>query len=103
MVEKPKPEEAPSNLAIVGRYVLSGRIFELLEQTKPGAGGEIQLTDAIAALLAEQPVYAYRFAGRRYDCGNKYGVVRATLEFALEDPSISADVRQLMASLQQRG
>ena len=103
VVEKPKPEEAPSNLAIVGRYVLSGRIFELIEQTKPGAGGEIQLTDAIAALLAEQPVYAYRFAGRRYDCGNKYGVVRATLEFALEDPSISADVRQLMASLQQRG
>ena len=104
VVEKPKPAEAPSNLAIVGRYVLSGRIFELLEQTKPGAGGEIQLTDAIAALIEEEPVYACRFAGRRYDCGNKLGVVRATVEFALEDPSISAEVRKLMvAALERRG
>ena len=102
VVEKPKPGEAPSNLAIVGRYILPGRIFELLEQTKPGAGGEIQLTDAIAALIPEQAVYACRFEGRRYDCGNKYGVVRATLELALEDPSISADVRKLMGTLGDR-
>jgi UTP--glucose-1-phosphate uridylyltransferase len=102
VVEKPKPADAPSNLAIVGRYVLSGRIFELLEQTKPGAGGEIQLTDAIAALIAEEPVYACRFAGKRYDCGNKYGVVRATIELALEDPSISANVRALISTLGER-
>jgi UTP--glucose-1-phosphate uridylyltransferase len=78
-VEKPKPEDAPSNLAVVGRYVLPPRIFDLLEQTTPGAGGEIQLTDAIAALLKEVPVLAHRFAGTRFDCGNKAGMVRATL------------------------
>jgi UTP--glucose-1-phosphate uridylyltransferase len=102
VVEKPKADAAPSNLAIVGRYVLSGRIFELLERTKPGAGGEIQLTDAIAALIEEAPVYAYRFEGRRYDCGNKFGVVRATIELALEDPSISSQVRALMREVGAR-
>ena len=76
VVEKPKPEVAPSNLAIVGRYVLPGRIFELLESTKPGAGGEIQLTDAIAAAVAEHKVYAYRFDGTRFDCGSKLGLVK---------------------------
>jgi UTP--glucose-1-phosphate uridylyltransferase len=88
MVEKPKPENAPSNLAVVGRYVLPARIFELLEKTTPGAGGEIQLTDAIAALLAETPVLAHRFAGTRFDCGNKAGMVRATLHFAAADPEL---------------
>lgn len=88
MVEKPKPAEAPSNLAVVGRYVLPARIFGLLEQTTPGAGGEIQLTDAIAALLAESPVLAHRFDGRRFDCGNKAGMVRATLHFASIDPEL---------------
>ena len=88
MVEKPKPAEAPSNLAVVGRYVLPARIFDLLEQTTPGAGGEIQLTDAIAALLAESPVLAHRFDGRRFDCGNKAGMVRATLHFASIDPEL---------------
>src|SRR5574337_1063027 len=87
-VEKPKPEVAPSNLAIVGRYVLPGKIFELLEKTTPGAGGEIQLTDAIAALLAEAPVLAHRFEGRRFDCGSKAGMVRATLHFASIDPEL---------------
>ena len=96
VVEKPKPEVAPSTLAIVGRYVLSGRVFELLEQTKPGAGGEIQLTDAIQALIQEEPVYAHRFEGKRYDCGNKLGVIEATIEFALRDPSISDAVRAML-------
>ncbi|MBS0382672.1 MAG: UTP--glucose-1-phosphate uridylyltransferase [Proteobacteria bacterium] len=88
MVEKPKPADAPSNLAVVGRYVLPARIFDLLEQTTPGAGGEIQLTDAIAALLKETPVLAHRFAGQRFDCGNKAGMVRATLHFASLDPDL---------------
>ena len=93
MVEKPKPEQAPSNLAVVGRYVLPARIFELLEQTTPGAGGEIQLTDAIAALLGEAPVLAHRFTGTRFDCGNKKGMVRATLHFAAADPELRDLVR----------
>ena len=94
VVEKPKPDVAPSNLAIVGRYVLPGRIFGLLEATKPGAGGEIQLTDAIAALLAEQRVLAYRFEGTRFDCGNKLGIVKATLHYALQDPALAAATRE---------
>jgi UTP--glucose-1-phosphate uridylyltransferase len=93
VVEKPKPDVAPSNLAIVGRYVLPGRIFELLEQTRPGAGGEIQLTDAIEALLSEQTVLAYRFEGTRFDCGNKLGLVKATLHMALRDPGLAAATR----------
>ena len=97
VVEKPKPEVAPSNLAIVGRYVLPGRIFDLLEKTTPGAGGEIQLTDAIEALLGEQTVLAYRFEGTRFDCGNKLGLVHATLRMALEDPQIGAATRELIA------
>ena len=96
VVEKPKPDVAPSNLAIVGRYVLPGRIFSLLESTKPGAGGEIQLTDAIAALLAEQRVLAYRFEGTRFDCGSKLGLVKATLHFALEDPTLAEATREFV-------
>ncbi|MEO5559967.1 MAG: UTP--glucose-1-phosphate uridylyltransferase GalU [Dokdonella sp.] len=99
VVEKPKPEVAPSNLAIVGRYVLPGRIFELLEKTKPGAGGEIQLTDAIEMLLAEQSVLAYRFEGTRFDCGNKLGLVKATLAMALEDPQLAEATRGFIKSL----
>ncbi|GAP66978.1 UDP-glucose pyrophosphorylase [Mizugakiibacter sediminis] len=98
MVEKPKPAEAPSNLAVVGRYVLPGRIFELLEQTRPGAGGEIQLTDAIEGLLTQQNVLAYRFEGERFDCGNKLGLVQATLHFALQDPQLAAAARKYIAS-----
>jgi UTP--glucose-1-phosphate uridylyltransferase len=95
MVEKPKPADAPSNLAVVGRYVLPGRIFQLLEQTKPGAGGEIQLTDAIEALLKEQgKVLAYRFEGTRFDCGNKAGLVRATMHMAMQDPVLAKVVRE---------
>ena len=98
VVEKPKPAVAPSNLAIVGRYVLPGRIFELLEKTTPGAGGEIQLTDAIETLLAEQSVLAYRFIGIRFDCGNKLGLVKATLHMALEDAQIGAATREYLKS-----
>lgn len=97
VVEKPKPDVAPSNLAIVGRYVLPGSIFELLEKTRPGAGGEIQLTDAIETLLQRDAVFAYRFEGLRFDCGNKMGLVRATLHMALEDPQLAASTREYIA------
>ena len=88
IVEKPKPADAPSNLGVVGRYLLSPRIFTLLEQTERGAGGEIQLTDAIAMLLAEEPVMAYQFRGKRYDCGDKLGYLVATVEHALAHPEL---------------
>jgi UTP--glucose-1-phosphate uridylyltransferase len=98
MVEKPKPADAPSNLAVVGRYVLPGRIFQLLEETTPGAGGEIQLTDAIEALLKEQgKVLAYRFEGTRFDCGNKAGLVRATMHMAMQDPKLAPVVREFIS------
>ncbi|MFA5628386.1 MAG: UTP--glucose-1-phosphate uridylyltransferase GalU [Thiohalomonadaceae bacterium] len=91
IVEKPKPGVAPSTLAVVGRYILTPRIFTLLETTEKGAGGEIQLTDAIAALLAEEQVLAYRFSGRRYDCGSKLGYLEATVEYALKHPEVSGE------------
>lgn len=96
IVEKPRPEEAPSTLAVVGRYVLQPRIFELLESTKPGAGGEIQLTDGIAALLKEQKTLAYRFEGRRFDCGSRIGLIEATLQYALEDADLRDAAKALM-------
>lgn len=96
IVEKPRPEEAPSTLAVVGRYVLQPRIFELLESTKPGAGGEIQLTDGIAALLKEQKTLAYRFEGRRFDCGSRIGLIEATLQYALEDADLRDATKALM-------
>ena len=83
IVEKPAPADAPSNLAVVGRYLLTPRIFDKLEQTREGAGGEIQLTDAIAALLEDEPVIAHPFEGKRYDCGSKLGYLEATVEFGL--------------------
>jgi UTP--glucose-1-phosphate uridylyltransferase len=88
IVEKPKPAEAPSSLAVVGRYLLSAAIFGHLRRVGRGAGGEIQLTDGIAALLADEPVHAYRFAGKRYDCGNKLGYLEATVEYALQHPEL---------------
>lgn len=91
IVEKPKPEHAPSTLAVVGRYVLTPRIFAKLEQTRAGAGGEIQLTDGIAALLADEPVVAYPFHGKRYDCGSKLGYLEATVEYALAHPELGQD------------
>lgn len=96
IVEKPKPEVAPSNLAVVGRYVLDGRIFDLLENTMPGAGGEIQLTDAIAMLLAEKPVHAYRFQGTRFDCGTHIGLIEATIRYALDHEKLSDAARDMM-------
>ncbi|MBS0455816.1 MAG: UTP--glucose-1-phosphate uridylyltransferase GalU [Proteobacteria bacterium] len=96
IVEKPDPSVAPSNLAVVGRYVLEPRIFELLEHTQPGKGGEIQLTDAIAALLPERTVNAYRFAGTRFDCGTHIGLVEATIRFALDHEALSEPARQAM-------
>lgn len=103
IVEKPAPEQAPSTLAVVGRYVLPARIFELLEATTPGSGGEIQLTDAIAALLAEQPMLAHRFSGRRFDCGSRIGLVEATIQFALEHEDLAEDARRYMRTALERG
>ncbi|GAB3367167.1 UTP--glucose-1-phosphate uridylyltransferase GalU [Lysobacter rhizosphaerae] len=96
IVEKPQPDVAPSTLAVVGRYVLTPRIFELLESTKPGAGGEIQLTDAIAALLAEESVNAYRFQGTRFDCGTHIGLIEATIRYALDHEKLSDSARRMM-------
>jgi UTP--glucose-1-phosphate uridylyltransferase len=88
IVEKPKPADAPSTLAVVGRYLLSPTIFDRLESVGRGAGGEIQLTDAIADLLAAESVYAYKFDGKRYDCGSKLGYLEATVEYALKHPEL---------------
>lgn len=97
VVEKPAPEDAPSTLGIVGRYVLPARIFDALQATRPGAGGEIQLTDAIEALLEDGRVLAWRFAGRRFDCGHKTGMLEATLHLALQDPELAPLVRSAAA------
>ncbi len=88
IVEKPQPEDAPSTLAVVGRYILTPRIFDCLETVTPGKGGEIQLTDGIASLMQHERVLAYRFAGKRYDCGSKLGYMKANVEFALRHPEI---------------
>ena len=102
IIEKPAPSAAPSTLAVVGRYILTPRIFDLLEQGKPGAGGEIQLTDAIAALLAEERILGYRFRGRRFDCGSKLGYLQATVEYALRHPELAGDFRAYLAGLVAR-
>ena len=99
IVEKPRPEDAPSDLAVVGRYVLSPKIFELLEATGTGAGGEIQLTDAIAQLLKTEQVDAYRFEGTRFDCGTHLGLVEATIRFALENPKLAGPAREVMQKM----
>ena len=88
LVEKPVPEEAPSNVAILGRYIVTPRIFDILEKTKPGKGGEIQLTDALLELMSEEAMYAYDFEGRRYDVGDKLGFLEATVEYALRRPDL---------------
>jgi UTP--glucose-1-phosphate uridylyltransferase len=99
MVEKPKFEDAPSKQAIIGRYVLTPRIFELLEQTTPGAGGEIQLTDGIKALLKEEKVFGYTFNGKRYDAGDKFGMLQATVEFALNREDLGPQFRAYLKGL----
>lgn len=96
IVEKPKPEEAPSTLAVVGRYVLTPRIFHHLAKLGKGAGGEIQLTDGISSLLAEEQVLAQRYKGVRYDCGSKLGYLQATLAMALKHPEVGASFRDLL-------
>jgi UTP--glucose-1-phosphate uridylyltransferase len=99
MVEKPKFEDAPSKQAIIGRYVLTPRVFELLEETKPGAGGEIQLTDGIKALLKEEKVFGYTFEGKRFDAGDKFGMLQATVEFALKRPEFGDKFREYLKGL----
>lgn len=100
IVEKPKPEDAPSTLAVVGRYILKPRIFHYLANLSAGAGGEIQLTDAIAALLQEERVLAYEFQGTRYDCGNKLGYLRATVAYALKHKEVGAEFSAFMKDFQ---
>ena len=99
IVEKPKQKDAPSDLAVIGRYVLTPKIFDKLEQTQRGAGGEIQLTDAIEALMDEQSVYTYEFEGVRYDAGTTMGWLQATVDVALQRPDLAADLREHLRSL----
>ncbi|MBW3613885.1 MAG: UTP--glucose-1-phosphate uridylyltransferase GalU [Actinobacteria bacterium] len=102
LVEKPKPEEAPSNLAVIGRYVLTPDIFDALETVAPGAGGEIQLTDAIAALMGGAGVYGYTFSEGRFDTGNKIDYLRAVVELALEHDEVGEPFRALLAEVARR-
>lgn len=99
IVEKPAPSAAPSTLGVVGRYILTPRIFGHLRRVKPGAGGEIQLTDGIAALLAEEDVRAYEFSGTRYDCGSKLGYLKANVAFALKHPEVGSELRRYMKNM----
>lgn len=99
MVEKPKLEDAPSNLAIIGRYILTPRIFDMLEATEPGKGGELQLTDGIKALLKHEKVYGYTFEGTRHDTGDKLGMLKATVEFGLKRNDLGEDFRDYLKSL----
>jgi UTP--glucose-1-phosphate uridylyltransferase len=99
IVEKPAPDDAPSDLAVIGRYVLTPKIFDKLEQTQRGAGGEIQLTDAIGALMEEQHVFAYEFEGTRYDAGTTMGWLKASVELALQRPDLAAEFRSYLAGL----
>ena len=100
IVEKPAPAEAPSTLAVVGRYILTPRIFELLAQAEPGRGGEIQLTDGISALLGEERILAMRMPGKRYDCGSKLGYLKASVEFGLRHPEIGAEFAEYLRTRQ---
>jgi UTP--glucose-1-phosphate uridylyltransferase len=102
IVEKPRPQNAPSTLAVVGRYVLSPAIFDKLERTERGAGGEIQLTDAIADLLADEQVFAYEFEGKRYDCGSKLGYLQATVEYGLKHESLGGRFHEYLRDLAQK-
>ncbi|MBU2568739.1 MAG: UTP--glucose-1-phosphate uridylyltransferase GalU [Gammaproteobacteria bacterium] len=102
IVEKPKPEQAPSNLAVVGRYILTPAIFDKIKRTKKGAGGEIQLTDAIAALMADEQVLAYEFEGQRYDCGSKLGFLIATVEHGLLHEELKNDFADYLKNLAAR-
>ena len=98
-VEKPAPEEAPSDLAIIGRYLLTPEIFQILENQKPGAGNEIQLTDAIDTLNKTQRVFAREFKGRRYDVGDKFGFMKTSIDYALKHPQVKDDLKQYIIDL----
>lgn len=99
MVEKPAPDEAPSTLAVVGRYILNNRVFDYLENVGKGAGGEIQLTDGIAALMKSQTVLAYRYSGQRYDCGSKLGYLKASLAMGLKHPEIGSEFSDFLQKM----
>jgi len=99
LVEKPKPSDAPSNLAIIGRYVLTPEIFASLQDIDPGSGGELQLTDALKHLLRSRPIYAYRFEGTRHDAGDKLGFLKATVDFALRRHDLGGPFRVYLKSL----
>lgn len=100
IVEKPKPEDAPSTLGVVGRYILTPRIFHHLEKVTPGSGGEIQLTDAMASLILEEQVLAYRYVGTRFDCGSKLGYLQATVELGRRHPEVGASFSNYLANLE---
>src|SRR5271167_2073603 len=100
LVEKPKPEDAPSNLAIIGRYILTPAIFEMLASTELGAGGELQLTDGLRQLLKSEKIYGYTFEGKRHDTGDKLGFLKATVEFALKRDDLGADFREYLKTLE---
>jgi UTP--glucose-1-phosphate uridylyltransferase len=102
IVEKPKPAEAPSNLGVVGRYILTPRIFDLIKQTGRGAGGEIQLTDAIAELLKYEKVRAYRVKGKRYDCGSKLGYLEASVEYGLDHTELGSGFKEYLKGLAEK-
>jgi UTP--glucose-1-phosphate uridylyltransferase len=102
LVEKPAPQDAPSNLAIIGRYILTPEIFDVLEHTKPGKGGEIQLTDGLKLLIERQPIYAYEFEGIRHDAGDKLGFLKATVEFGLKNAEFGGEFRDYLRKLKLR-
>ena len=99
LVEKPRPEEAPSNLAVIGRYILTPTVFETLSDIKAGAGGELQLTDGLKQLLKKEKIYGYVFDGKRHDTGDKLGFLKATVEFALKRPDLGGPLRQYLKTL----
>ena len=99
MVEKPKAADAPSNLAIIGRYILTPEIFQCVESIEPGSGGEIQLTDALKYMLRNRPIYGLKFEGKRYDAGDKLGFLKATVEFALDRHDLGEQFREYLKSL----
>ena len=100
MVEKPKPKDAPSNLAIIGRYILTPKIFEVLDSTPLGTGGELQLTDGMRLLLKEEKIFGYRYEGKRHDAGDKLGFLQATVEFALKRPELGKQFREYLKTLE---
>src|SRR5262249_6637853 len=96
LVEKPKPAEAPSTLSIIGRYILQPEVFDRIADQKPGAGGEIQLTDALAGMIGKGPFHGYRFEGKRFDCGDKAGFIEATIAYALRHEVIGGKVKRIV-------